>query len=91
MYEFVCGGDTIQLITPKDREKCIWREGRLRVEGRKRGETKRRRSREGTESRRGEDRPGWRGCVSSLPEHFWRLGGMVRVFLMTGCPCHCDQ
>ena len=34
MYEFVCGGDTIQLITPKDREKCIWRVGRLRVEGR---------------------------------------------------------
>lgn len=32
----VCGGGgaTIQFITPKEREKCMWREGRLRVEGR---------------------------------------------------------
>lgn len=48
------GGDTIQLITTKEREKCMWREGRLRVEGRKRRETKRRRGRDREQERRGQ-------------------------------------
>ena len=84
------GGDTIQLITQKTEKNACGRRGGWGWKGGKRGETKRRRGRDREQERRGQAglaRP-WALSARVLLEGGC---GMVLLFLMIGCPCHCEQ